>query len=244
MYNHLYGKKEKMRKIAIMQPYFVPYIGYWQLLNAVDTYVVFDDVNYIKRGWINRNRILINKEPHYINLELSGVSQNKKINEIELSADIELRKKTLKTIEYNYKRAPFYEETMNLMKKILLNKEKNLALFLFDQIRIVANYFDMNTEIIMSSSLEKNNELKGQDKIIDICRKLNADVYYNAIGGMNLYSHEKFESEKIGLHFLESQPIEYKQFGNVFYGSLSIIDVMMFNSRDQINTMLNKFSLR
>lgn len=233
-----------MKKIGVMQPYFIPYIGYWQLLNTVDTYVVFDDVNYIKRGWINRNRILINKEPHYINLELSGASQNKKINEIELSSDIEQRGKILKTIEYNYKRAPFYEETMNLIKKILLNEEKNLALFLYDQIKIIADYLDVNTEIIMSSSLDKNNELKGQDKIIDICKILNADDYYNAIGGVNLYSREKFECKKIGLHFLESQSIEYQQFGDVFYGSLSIVDVMMFNSRDQVKTMLNKFTLR
>ena len=97
-------------KIGIMQPYFLPYIGYWQLLNAVDKYVIYDDVNYIKGGWINRNRILINKEPKYFNVKLNGASPNKLINEVEVSNDNIWQKKLLKTIEENYKKAPFLKK--------------------------------------------------------------------------------------------------------------------------------------
>ena len=117
-------------KLGIMQPYFFPYIGYWQLLNAVDEYVIFDDVNYINRGWINRNRILVNGEPQYINLQLTGASQNKLINEIEVACDPSFAKKRLRTLEQSYGKAPFYQDTMALVTDILDDPEKNLAKYL------------------------------------------------------------------------------------------------------------------
>jgi len=181
-----------MKKVGIMQPYFVPYIGYWQLINAVDVYVVFDDVNYIKRGWINRNRILVGKEPQYINLQMSAVSQNKFINEIELLNDNEYVEKLFRTVELNYKKAPFFRETMDLLTKIFSSKESNLARFLFEQISIICSYLDIETKLIMSSQMEKNNDLKGEEKILDICQRLGAEEYYNAIGGQQLYSKENF----------------------------------------------------
>lgn len=232
-----------MTKVGVMQPYFVPYIGYWQLMNAVDEYVIYDDVNYINRGWINRNRILVNNEPQYINLLLSGASQNRLINEISLADNTVNFKKIFRTIELNYKKAPFYKEVLDLLEKILNNSQTNLALFLYDQIKWLAEYMEMDTRFILSSSIKKDNSLRGQEKILDICRCLQGTEYYNAIGGQDLYSKEKFEENGIKLFFLETDAIRYHREGNLFVGGLSILDVLMYNDKEQINHLLNQYKL-
>lgn len=232
-----------MLKVGIMQPYFVPYIGYWQLLNAVDVYVVYDDVNYINRGWINRNRILVNGEPQYFNLLLEAASQNKLINEIEICKDEKHIQKLFRTLEINYRKAPFYAETMEVLRRILNNPEKNLAYFLYEQIICIAEYLDIDTEIVLSSSLEKDCSLRGEEKILEICRVLNATEYYNAIGGQELYSQDNFAQNQMTLKFLATNDICYKQYGEHFYGNLSIIDVLMFNGKKGTKELLKEFHI-
>ena len=230
-------------KIGIMQPYFFPYIGYWQLINAVDKYVIYDDVNYIKGGWINRNRILINDKPGFINLKMDGASPNKLINEIQVSSDNRWKSKLLKTIELSYKKAPFFEKVYPIVEEIINFDEVNLALYLENSIKKIAEHLDIKTEFIISSSINKDNSLKGQDKVIEICKSLGAKEYYNAIGGVELYSAENFNYYGIELRFLRTEYIEYKQFKNDFSPYLSIIDVMMFNSKEEIMNILDMYSL-
>lgn len=230
-------------KIGIMQPYFFPYIGYWQLINAVDKYVIYDDVNYIKGGWINRNRILINDKPSFINLKMNGSSPNKLIKEIHVSNDNRWKNKLLKSIELSYRKAPFFEMSFPIIEEIINHDEVNLSLYLENLIKRIAEYLEINTEFVLSSNIEKDNSLKGQDKVIEICKSLGAKEYYNAIGGVELYSAENFNSYGIELRFLRTEYIEYKQFKNDFSPYLSIIDVMMFNSKEQIMNILDMYSL-
>ncbi|MFZ2709007.1 MAG: WbqC family protein [Leptotrichiaceae bacterium] len=230
-------------KIGIMQPYFFPYIGYWQLINAVDKYVIYDDVNYIKGGWINRNRILINDKPSFINLKMNGSSPNKLIKEIHVSNDNRWKNKLLKSIELSYRKAPFFEMSFPIIEEIINHDEVNLSLYLENLIKRIAEYLEMNTEFVLSSNIEKDNSLKGQDKVIEICKSLGAKEYYNAIGGVELYSAENFNSYGIELRFLRTEYIEYKQFKNDFSPYLSIIDVMMFNSKEEIMNILDMYSL-
>ncbi|MFZ1603036.1 MAG: WbqC family protein [Leptotrichiaceae bacterium] len=230
-------------KIGIMQPYFFPYIGYWQLINAVDKYVIYDDVNYIKGGWINRNRILINDKPSFINLKMNGSSPNKLIKEIHVSNDNRWKNKLLKSIELSYRKAPFFEMSFPIIEEIINHDEVNLSLYLENLIKRIAEYLEMNTEFVLSSNIEKDNSLKGQDKVIEICKSLGAKEYYNAIGGVELYSAENFNSYGIELKFLRTEYIEYKQFKNDFSPYLSIIDVMMFNSKEEIMNILDMYSL-
>jgi len=230
-------------KLGIMQPYFFPYIGYWQLMNAVDFYVVYDDVNYIKGGWINRNRILVNGEPSFFNLPLIDASPNKKINEIKINNNETLLRKNLNKIELTYKKAPYFKDAYPVIESILLSKEESLSLYILNSFEKIAEYLDMNTKFVLSSSIEKNNELRGQDKVLEICKRMNADEYYNAIGGQELYSKEEFSKHNIKLSFVDTDKIEYKQFNNEFISNLSIIDVMMFNSRDDIKKMLRMYNL-
>ncbi len=230
-------------KVGIMQPYFFPYIGYWQLMNEVDVYVIYDDVNFIKGGWINRNRILTNGKPSYFNVQMKGASPFKKINEVEVSDDPIFKRKLLSTLKMSYSKAPYFSQIYPIIENIINNEESNLAKYLEFSIRSIANYLDVNTKIIISSDLQKNNELKGKEKVIHICKLLNATDYINAIGGQEMYDYESFAENYIQLSFLKTDDIFYKQYGNDFIPYLSIIDVLMFNSKEQAKEMLNKFEL-
>lgn len=226
-----------------MQPYFIPYIGYWQLMNAVDKYVIYDDVNYIKGGWINRNRILVNNQPKYFNIPMLGASPNKYINEVLVNTDEKLKNKNLRIIEGAYKKAPYFDIVYPLLQDILFCNENNLAKYIACSIEIICNYLGITTELIFSSELKKNCDLKAEAKVIHICEILKGTEYYNAIGGKELYSFSHFKEKGIQLKFLQTQDIQYEQFGADFQKNLSIIDVMMFNSKEKINEFLDAYTL-
>lgn len=230
-------------KLGIMQPYFFPYIGYWQLLAAVDKYVIYDDVNFIKGGWISRNKILNGENVQYINVQMQGASSFKHINEIEVQGNDIVINKNKKTIWNAYHKRPYFREAYPLVTEILEHKGKNLAKYLEYSIRKVCQYLNIDTELMISSKIDKDNTLKGEDKIIDICKRLNADTYYNAIGGEQLYDYEKFKEQGIKLCFLKAGEISYCQGRNDFEPNLSIIDVMMNNSVETIREMLNDYIL-
>lgn len=226
-------------RTAIMQPYLFPYIGYFQLLAAVDVFVVYDDVNFIKKGWINRNNILVNGKAFLFSIPLVDASQNKPINTIDIAAT-HWQSDILKTIALSYKKAPYFETVFPLITEILEQNERNLARFITFSLRSICAYLTIETKIVLSSVIEKDSQLKAQDKIIEICKKLDTKQYVNAAGGKELYDHESFEREGMSLHFIQSKPIIYSQFKNEFIPWLSIIDVMMFNSVAEIRTMLQQ----
>ena len=230
-------------KVCVMQPYFFPYLGYWQMISAVDTFVIFDDVNYINKGWINRNNILVNGQAWMFTLPLDKASQNKLINEIELGGDLKTREKILRTVQMSYKKAPFYDVIYPLVEKAFLNPQKNLALFLKDHFESVFDFLDIKTKIILSSDVEKDNSLKGQDKILQICRKLDCDTYINTIAGEELYSYDAFAKQNMQLRFIKMKPVEYAQYKQPFVPNLSFIDVMMFNDKARIKDLLLQYDL-
>lgn len=227
-------------KLAIMQPYFFPYIGYWQLISVVDSFVVYDDVTYIKQGWINRNYILVNNKKHLITLDVFGASSNRLICDVKVG---KRKNKILKTIEQNYHKAPYFDTAYQLIKNAFDIDEIFISKFLFFSIKILIEYLDLNTKIFFSSEIEKDNSLSGENKVIEICKKLNATHYYNPIGGKFLYSHKHFNLNKIQLSFIEPMPVNYRQFSEIFIPNLSIIDLLMFNSKNEISDMLNKYKL-
>ncbi|WP_035789373.1 WbqC family protein [Butyrivibrio sp. XBB1001] len=231
------------KKLGIMQPYFFPYIGYFQLINAVDEHIIYDDVNFIKGGWINRNRILVNGEPSYINVQLSKASPNKLINELSIYPDSRLQKKLLLTLESNYKKAPYFEVIYPFLEEMISTMDGQLSTFLAECLKAVCNYLGIQTTILLSSELEKDSSLKSEAKVIDICKRRDADIYINAIGGQHLYDYSHFASNGITLRFINSAPIVYKQFDNDFCPNLSIIDVMMFNSVETIKKYLDSYTL-
>ena len=230
-------------KIAVMQPYFFPYVGYFQLIAAVDKFVVFDDVNYINRGWINRNNILVGGKSVLVTLPLKEVSQNKKIYEIDTTSDAKLIDKLVKTVMMNYKKAPFFEPVFTLIQQIFSNKSGSIAELNTIQLKSICAYLNIGSHLVTSSRFYNNDHLKGQDRIMDICNQENADIYINPIGGTELYKRENFEQKGIQLFFIKSQMIEYRQFNHPFVPWLSIIDVLMFNSVEQTREILKQYQL-
>ncbi len=227
-----------------MQPYFMPYIGYFQLINAVDKFVIYDNIKYTKKGWINRNRILVNGKDEYVSLPLKKDSDYLNINERVLSDSwLNERRKLLNKLKASYAKSPFYSSVIILLEDILNHSEKNLFNFIFNSVEKVCYYLDIETSLIKSSSLDIDNSLKGALKVIEICNCLKSSSYLNPIGGIDLYNKNEFLRNYIDLSFLKSDEIIYNQFKNNFIPFLSIIDILMFNSKSDIRVFLNKYSL-
>lgn len=230
------------KKIAIMQPYLFPYIGYWQLINSVDLFIVFDDVNFIKRGWIHRNQILVSGKPYLFSVPLLKSSQNKLINELSISKEVKWKEKLLSTIKMSYSKAPQFLHVYKLIEEIVLEEEHNLSRFISNQLEKICSYLNIDTNIKYSNQYN-NIDLKGQDRIIDIASVECADIYINPEGGIGLYNKADFLQNGIELKFLKSNSIHYSQFQNEFVPWLSIIDILMFNSPKEINKMLDCYQL-
>lgn len=230
-----------MKRLAIMQPYFFPYIGYWQLIHAADCFVIYDDVNYINRGWINRNRLLINGEPTLITLPLCKASQNKRICDIELSPASAWLNKLSKMIEVTYKKAPHFAETFPVVEKLLAYESSNLAEHLAHQLQTLAAFIGIETPFVVTSRVYGNNDLTAQDRIIDICKREQADIYINAEGGRSLYDATAFREAGVDLRFISMRPRPYQQRASKFTPYLSIIDVLMEVGRGQLKQHLDSF---
>ena len=226
-----------------MQPYFLPYIGYWQLIDAVDTFVLLDDVNFIKKGYINRNSILLNGKAHLFTIPIEKISQNKLIKDTKLKFNNKDKENFLKTINMAYKKAPYFINFYPILEDIIFNNDNDLTSYIKYSIDKINAYLDIKTEILISSEINKNNILKGQDRIIEINKKIKSSQYINTIGGLDLYNYKDFEKENIKLSFLKIKEIKYKQFQQEYIPNLSIIDIMMFNSSAQIKVMLDDYSL-
>jgi hypothetical protein len=232
-------------KLAIMQPYFFPYIGYFQLINAVEKFIIYDDVNYIKGGWINRNNILINNKSYLFTVPLENLSSFQQINHTILHPKLYpiWKTKFLKTLEQSYKKAPYYNNVINLVENVLNTNTNLVSKLASESIIAVCDYLDINTQIIKTSEDYKNQELKGQERIISLCKIECANYYINPIGGIDLYSKEDFKKQEITLNFIKSSSFEYNQFGNEFIPWLSIIDILMFNDVSDVKQILNQYEL-
>ncbi len=227
--------------IAANQPYFLPYISYWQLINAADVFYIGDNYAYIKRGWINRNRILFRGAPELFGIEVLHASSFSLISELTI-AKIDKRKKMNKLYEA-YHKAPYYDIGVKLVEEIFDCQEENLSEFLISSIKTICRYLEIKTPIHRTSELEGNDAFKREGRIYDMCHRLGADMYVNPIGGKALYDVEEFAGQGINLRFINTGDITYRQFGDMFVEKLSILDVIMFNSKDEIREMLGRYEL-
>lgn len=222
-------------KVAIMQPYFLPYIGYFQLIYAADVFVIYDNIEYTKKGWINRNRILVNGKDEYITLPLKKDSDFLQIKDRQLADGIEdEKKKMLRKIKEVYRKAPFFNAVYQNIETIFSFQNTNLFEFIFHSISQIVSLLGINTKIIVSSTLHVNHDLKGQEKVMAICQNLNANIYINPIGGIEIYSNSFFSNNNMELLFLKPELKSYPQFNNAFVPWLSILDLLMFNSIEDI----------
>jgi hypothetical protein len=230
--------------IAIMQPYLFPYIGYWQLISAVDKFVVYDNIQFSKKGWFHRNNILLNGKKTLFTIPLKKDSDYLDVAERELSeVSGKQIKKILAQIENGYRKAPYFNEVFPLIQETFKYEDKNLFAYIYNSIVKIKAYLEIDTQIIVSSTVNINHDLKAEEKVLAIIKALHADHYINAIGGQGLYDKKIFSDAGIKLDFINTEMIEYKQFDNAFVPNLSIIDILMFNAKDEVKEMLERYQL-
>lgn len=217
-------------KVAIMQPYFLPYIGYYQLVAAVDRFVILDDVKYIKQGWINRNTITLDGRPHWMTIPLCSASSNALIRALMIAPDNGWKKKLKRMVEQAYRKAPVAEGTTLLFHEMIDSADGNLSDFLRVTLAETCRRLGLDTQIIPTSVIYENGEAKGQARVIQICKKLGAKTYINLSGGRKLYRSEDFQSEGISLRFIEPEiPAGKIQSGLDNSLHVSILDLLMRN---------------
>jgi hypothetical protein len=225
-----------------MQPYFMPYIGYWQLLSLVDTFVLYDNIQYTKKGWINRNRFLRNGKDALFTVPLKKDAEFLDVVDRRLADDFD-RDKLLNQLQASYRKAPFFDSAFPVITSIINAKHCKLFDYLHESIRVTAEFLSIRTPIIISSTIAMDHALRGADKVIAMCKAVGADSYTNPIGGQELYSKAVFASNGVALEFIKTRQITYHQGGGAFVANLSIIDVMMFNSKESIHALLGEYDL-
>ena len=231
-------------KTGIMQPYFLPYLGYFQLINACDSFVVYDNIQFTKKGWIHRNRMLLNGKDMMFTLPLKNDSDYLNVDQRFLGENYEKEKaKILGQVKSSYSKALHFKTAFPIIEDIFNDSERNLFAFIFNALKKINNYLDITTPLIVSSTIDIDHSLKGKHKVIALIKKLGADTYINPIGGMELYSKDEFSENGIALQFHKMKPVVYPQFSNEFIPYLSILDVMMFNDKTTIRGFLNEFEL-
>lgn len=227
--------------IAIMQPYIFPYIGYFHLIDSVDAFISFDDVNFIKKGWINRNRILTNDVVTNFNLPIKEMSQNKKINESFIFDAKKSKEKIVAQIYHSYRKAPYFEENFEFLNRLVLDNEESISIYNTNILKALSSYLGIRTDFSYSSDYITASE--GKNKIFEILSLKNAQSYHNAIGGMSLYSESDFLAKGINLQFIESEAIQYKQLSSTFQPYLSILDTLLNCGVEETKILLKKYKL-
>lgn len=231
-------------KLAIMQPYIFPYLGYFQLIKAVDSFIIADDFQYIEQGWINRNRILVGGQPYRFTFSVRKDAYDRPINERYFAGTFKVEKrKFLATLSSAYGKAPLFREVFPLIKGVLENNELNVSAVAVEGLKTVCRYLDIGTRFYLSSGIPRDESLKKEHKVLDLNLRMGATHYINAIGGAELYSKEFFAERGVRLDFIKTRPYGYRQFDNEFVPDLSIIDVMMFNSKERVKQMLKEYDL-
>ena len=223
------------------QPFFMPYIVYFQLIRAVDTFLIADEYTLGISGWANRNKILMQGKEYQFTLPLIGKSSLKKFNEVSFVED---QSRFLRTVEVCYRKAPYFKSVFPIIREVILYDNKNLARLVGNSLMLIADYLHMDTKFVyMSEIKELNNTLKGQDRVLDFCSVLKNTKYINIWSRTELYDKKTFQEHGIELYLIKSKPIEYKQYDHPFVPNLSMLDVLMFNSVEQTNELLLQYEL-
>ncbi len=225
-------------KLAIMQPYLLPYIGYFQLVASVDRFVFYDDVAFIKNGWINRNRWRVRDEAAYFTIPLRGARAGSAIAKVQVQPPAAWRRQLLATLRQNYCRAPHYEEVASLFERVLDCAEAGIGAMARHSVRSVSDYLGLPTDFVESSSFYGNSALRGRERVLDICRREGATSYINLPSGRTLYAEADFGAQGLQLRFIEPHLQPYAQSRPGFVAGLSVLDLLMHCDVEQARAHL------
>jgi len=219
-----------------MQPYVFPYLGYFQLISTVDKFILYDDVNFIKQGWVNRNYILLNNKKHLFTIPVQHISSNSLISETMVATKPQnWDTKLLKTLHSAYSKAPYFTDIFPIIESVVTKaKDKSISELAIESIESVLKYLSVNTQLFRSSSFKGFSQLKNAERVLNICEREGASHYINPIGGIELYDEVLFLRQGVKISFLRMKMQNYKQFNYDFIDGLSIIDILMFNSKETV----------
>lgn len=222
-----------------MQPYFMPYLGYFSLISSVDKFVVYDDVKYTKKGWINRNKYLMNGESAVFSIPIRKDSDFLNVSDRQVATDFNAIK-LLRSLKGSYQKAPYFHHMFPVLERIIMYGDYNLFNFIYNAINEICDLLKIETEIVVSSSIGVDKDFKGKDKVFEVCKRLGATTYINSIGGLDLYKKKDFDREGIKLKFLRPELFIYRQYSDEFVPWLSVLDVLMFNSLEKVSDQVKK----
>jgi len=221
-------------RLGLHQPYFFPYLGYYQLLFGVDRFVAYDDVAWIKGGWIHRNRLRSQAGPAWFTIPTRGASSRAPLDTVKV-AEGSWREKMLRTFEQSYARAPFRQPVLTMVRSVVATPSPFVADIAVASLTAVRDYLGFTTPIHRARNRYQPSAARGQDRVISICRAERATEYLNATGGSALYDRQAFERAGIALRFVHT--------GNPSESALSIVDTLMHNSIEQVRAMVAAYEL-
>lgn len=225
-----------------MQPYLFPYLGYYQLASCVNEFVFYDDVSFIKQGYINRNSILGDRAPLRVTFPVLDASSNRLIKDHAFSRDFS---KQIKTIEQTYSKAPFFNDFFPRILSVLESPDRDVTKICRDSIKVVMDYLGVAFSHHLSSAMPYDRGSDRAERLVNICKYLGGDVYINTMGGSSLYTHQFFSSRGIELFFIGMKEIQYRQRreSDSFIPNLSIVDIAMWCAPEEVESMLLKYQL-
>lgn len=229
-------------KLGIMQPYFMPYLGYFSLIDYVDKFILFDTPQFIRHGWIERNQILkLDKGTFYIKVPLRKHSREVSIKDIEINNEIDWKRKMIAQFEHYKKKAPYYNEVMELLNGIFNESYHNIVDINHASLKSICNYIEIDTpiEIWSEMKVEIQDANAPDEWALNICKALNADVYVNPPGGKSFFNKDKYDKSGVELCFLEFMPTPYEQVQKEFIPYMSVLDALLFCSPKQVRDMIS-----
>lgn len=235
-------------KVAIMQPYFFPYLGYFSLAKNVDRFILLDDVQFIRHGWIERNRILKPNEGwQYIRVPLKKHSRETIIRDVEVDNSQDWTTKILAQLQHYAKAAKHYRGTIELVRTILERSKSDDLVNINKKVLVgVLEYLgiEMKVDVFSHMQLRIMTPSAPDEWALNICLALDGvSEYWNPIGGVDFFSSEKYTNAGIKLRFQKVNVTEYDQRRGNFEPGLSVIDALMFNTKEQVRSMLDDYEL-
>lgn len=228
--------------LALMQPYFFPYVGYFDLICNCNRFVVFDEAQYIKQGWINRNRVLHPGEGwQYVTVPVQKHRSSTRIGQVSIVPDDSWKSKLKARLTHLKSHAPHYAETMDLLDDCLDSDERSISKFNVAIIEKICRFLgiEFNCSYISELGLDLGSGLGPGDWALQLARRLKARNYVNLPGGEDLFDAAAFQKSDIGLCIRKIEPFVYSTGKYVFQENLSIIDVLMWNSVTEIRRYLS-----
>ena len=222
-------------RIALMQPYFLPYLGYFQLIAASDCFVLYDNVQFIKNGWIERNRYLLEGEPKWFGLPLAKGSHSQLINQRQVSPHFDIDT-VISRLAFAYRNAPHAERTLTWLEALLKLPAGNVAEFNELALRSCCSLLRIHTPIVRASEWAPVSHAKGQARVIETIRAIGGTRYLNPVAGGAMYDSVEFADAGYALELLEPELGAYEQLGKPFVPALSILDLLMFNDLETVST--------